>query len=278
MFDIEQAIIEWRRELIKSKGLSVDNIEELESHLRDDIDCFSIDHHPDKAFRLALANLGEKQPLINEYKKNTGLSPRDIKLLKVFYSLFIILPIICLATIWFYMQGGPRFFHQFKNVISLTGIFSNYSYILLLSLLSAYTVISIRRSKFNLAIFSVPLLKATTFTLITCVLIYFVSIIPIFTYSNYPMQGRPFALFMIFGTLPLILLATLAVSRKFKSNTMTTARLNIFLGIFFYAAMYASQQSVGGAMLIFELIPITIVTILTICLTISFLPRNRQPI
>ena len=276
MFKLEHAIKQWRHELLGDNKLSIDNVDELESHLRDDIDIFLLNHKPQKAFELAVTKLGEKQLLIKEYKKISNLYPIDRKILNIFYSLFLVLPIIAVTAIWLYMEGGPRFYYQMSSVMSAVGYFCNFSFILMLSVLSVYAIFSIRGSAYRNAAFFIPVRKATAFTLLTCLVFYFTSILPIFLSSNYPLQDHPGALFRIFGTLPLILAATFARSRMVKSNTLVLARLNIFLGIFIFSAMFMLQQQIGGTRLVFKLILISIVTLFIGCLAYSYLPRYRQ--
>jgi Sec-independent protein translocase protein (TatC) len=70
MFNLEQAIIEWRRQLAKGGFKSREALAELESHLRDDIEQhFRAGASEQEAFNTATKRLGQATALHTEYKK-----------------------------------------------------------------------------------------------------------------------------------------------------------------------------------------------------------------
>lgn len=88
MFNLEQAISDWRRKLSAAGMRSRDIVDELESHLREEIErqiqSGAAEHH---AFQTAIARLGEAGALQNEFAKlNTERVPS--RFLKLCYALF----------------------------------------------------------------------------------------------------------------------------------------------------------------------------------------------
>jgi hypothetical protein len=79
MFDLERAISEWRRQMLAAGIKKPMTLDELESHLREDIHAFvSAGKSADEAFRLAVSRLGGPGPLLTEFnklKKNPGWWP-----------------------------------------------------------------------------------------------------------------------------------------------------------------------------------------------------------
>jgi len=182
---------------------------------------------------------------------------------------------VCLAVIWYFM-GSPLFFSfsQLDNIISLTANFASLFYLLLLILVSVYSVFSLRSSSFNNTSYSNSLRKATTSTFAASLLLYIVSwlpALPFFTNNVNLFQDRSIELLAIIS-LPLILAIGLAVVRKENFKTINLVRFNIVLGILFFLIMPLSRTLAGEARSALELIPITIVTLLTICLMLSYSP------
>jgi hypothetical protein len=72
MFNLEQAIAEWRKQMLAAGIKSPVPLEELEIHLHDQIDReIKSGNSEPKAFELAVAKLGQANPLKNEFNKNT---------------------------------------------------------------------------------------------------------------------------------------------------------------------------------------------------------------
>jgi len=70
MFDLERSISEWRRQMLAAGIKTPLTLDELESHLREDIRALLSAGKPeDQAFRLAVSRLGGPGPLRTEFKK-----------------------------------------------------------------------------------------------------------------------------------------------------------------------------------------------------------------
>jgi len=73
MFNLEQAIVEWRRQMLAAGIKTPVPLEELESHLREDIkQQIQTGKMPQEAFESASAQMGEALPLNLEFKKAGG--------------------------------------------------------------------------------------------------------------------------------------------------------------------------------------------------------------
>jgi len=85
MFNLEQAIAEWRRQLravgIKSRAF----LDELESHLRDDIEPqVRTGADESRSFATALERMGQPAPLKKEFMKTSNLKTKLWRTLKAF--------------------------------------------------------------------------------------------------------------------------------------------------------------------------------------------------
>jgi len=78
MFDLEQAISDWRQALVSSGVKAREVLDELESHLRDEVDR-QRRSNPEStmAFEAAVRQLGETNLLKSEFAKNRGLLAQD---------------------------------------------------------------------------------------------------------------------------------------------------------------------------------------------------------
>ena len=75
MFDLEQAIAHWRRQLLKAGIQSAEVLSELEAHLREDLDRqIQSGTSPRDAFDRARQNLGSAAALGPEFRKVPGCS------------------------------------------------------------------------------------------------------------------------------------------------------------------------------------------------------------
>lgn len=81
MFDLEQAISEWRRQMLAANIQSPVPLEELESHLLEDIAAFIAAGKPEhEAFRLATSRLGSPAAVRIEFDKLRGGESRSVKI------------------------------------------------------------------------------------------------------------------------------------------------------------------------------------------------------
>ncbi|HMB90194.1 MAG TPA: ABC transporter permease, partial [Rhodothermales bacterium] len=69
-FDLEQAIATWRRFLASSQGLLPDDLDELETHLRDEFEALLADGlDPEAAYRTAQQRVGDYDTIENAYQR-----------------------------------------------------------------------------------------------------------------------------------------------------------------------------------------------------------------
>jgi hypothetical protein len=71
MFDLERQIARWKSGFAKRRGCSSDELEELESHLREEIaSLVAAGHSQEAAFFESVARLGEPDKICSEFSKN----------------------------------------------------------------------------------------------------------------------------------------------------------------------------------------------------------------
>ena len=99
MFDLDQAIRSWRRHLHRAALLTATDLDELESHLRDEIEEREAEGVAvEAAFHTAVERLGDAESLRREFGKNGSVSRRLFAGLRLMF----ILP---LTALWFYFFG-----------------------------------------------------------------------------------------------------------------------------------------------------------------------------
>ena len=77
MFNLDQAIAEWRRQMLAAGIKTPGALQELETHLRDDVEhqiLFGVSAEP--AFDMAVQQLGNAHTLKAEFAKTAGLKQR----------------------------------------------------------------------------------------------------------------------------------------------------------------------------------------------------------
>src|SRR5512135_1001318 len=96
MFDLETTIAEWRRQMIAAGLRNPEALDELESHLRDDVEqqVFSGINEA-RAFELAVRRIGEAVELKREFVRGTVLtstmSPKFLRYCCIGSAVFILL-------------------------------------------------------------------------------------------------------------------------------------------------------------------------------------------
>ena len=97
MFDLEKAISEWRQRVVAAGVKSKKILNELESHLRDDLARQEKEGaSPEAAFEFALRKIGESDAIATEFEK-TGMEMRERKtklLCIIFVALIYPLPFL----------------------------------------------------------------------------------------------------------------------------------------------------------------------------------------
>ena len=101
MRDLEQQITHWRRTMAKASGHRDDLLNELEGHLREEIDRLrSSGIRDDKVFEIAVSKLGAAAPVAAEFDKLAGVSRTwlPIKIARV----GVVLITLCLPAVFIF--------------------------------------------------------------------------------------------------------------------------------------------------------------------------------
>jgi hypothetical protein len=90
MFDLEQAITEWRQQMLAAGIKTPVPLEELENHLREDIERqMKSGLDAEKAFGAAIQRIGQAHALENEFKKVGGTKEeRKQKFIRIYFVIF----------------------------------------------------------------------------------------------------------------------------------------------------------------------------------------------
>jgi hypothetical protein len=82
MFNLDQAIAQWRQQMLDAGIKPPDVLDELETHLRDDVERHTkLGKSTQQAFGIAAQNLGRSEALKNEFKKARSSSQTMEKLM-----------------------------------------------------------------------------------------------------------------------------------------------------------------------------------------------------
>jgi hypothetical protein len=119
MFDLEQSIAEWRQRMLAA-GIQPVPLEELESHLREEIEELVEAGAPEeRAFRMAAENIGQAVPLKTEFQKAGFLNwlgdDKNIRINNVFAFFWL------LSCLWDFFSVAKPFGHwiaaeSFSNI------------------------------------------------------------------------------------------------------------------------------------------------------------------
>lgn len=89
MFNLESAIASWRKQMLAADALGQSHLNELESHLREDIDALvQSGLSKQDAFGRAIVNIGEAKPLAAEFIKSTPYIRMRHVMIRVFALLW----------------------------------------------------------------------------------------------------------------------------------------------------------------------------------------------
>ena len=91
MFDLEKSLNDWRSNYRNKKQITSSTIDELESHLRDSFEHLTEKHSAEKAFALAVEQLGPPETITSEFQKNNDLSITDRLVLRGHHILLFVL-------------------------------------------------------------------------------------------------------------------------------------------------------------------------------------------
>jgi hypothetical protein len=129
MFNLDQAIAEWRRQMLAAGIKTPVPLEELESHLRDDIDQqMTSGLSEQQAFESAMQRIGHADALKSEFRKTCG-TKRNVMFALLWYGstgsvLTMILNLLGLfvfhrsSSVFFSHQWWPDWFPNY--VVSLS--------------------------------------------------------------------------------------------------------------------------------------------------------------
>jgi len=95
MFDREQAIADWRRKLTAAGIWALDALDELESHLRDDVDALlRTGIAEQQAFETAVARIGNVQTLEGEFNREYKIKDAVLLVVMILYFLASGIPVL----------------------------------------------------------------------------------------------------------------------------------------------------------------------------------------
>jgi hypothetical protein len=118
MFNLEQTIAEWRRQMLAADIKSPVPLEELESHLRQDIAALVLAGKPEpEAFQLAAARLGSPASVRIEFDKIKGGQIRSVKIGSLLWLSAVIVMAALLARGLFAGRMNPL---MFAHILAMT--------------------------------------------------------------------------------------------------------------------------------------------------------------
>ena len=108
MFDLEQSIAEWRRQMLAAGIKTPVPLEELEIHLREDIERqMKSGLSAQQAFEIAVGRIGQAPELKREFKKISA--PMDMqKIIKLAGVIFVTLALFCPLFLFLSFVTDPR--------------------------------------------------------------------------------------------------------------------------------------------------------------------------
>jgi len=127
MFNLDQAIAKWRQQLVAAGMTTPEVLDELESHLREEVQRQSKSGKTrQEAFGAAVQNLGTARVLENEFRKIRG-PVSMVEGLMIGISVFLVIFIVLLsglAAVLCYAHGAERLVFATAVVCILTVAFS----------------------------------------------------------------------------------------------------------------------------------------------------------
>ena len=130
MFDVERAIAEWRQRMSAAGVKSERNLNELESHLRDDLARqLKLGSSAEVAFEFAVRKIGQSDAVATEFEKAAPakeIRERKIKLLcVVFTGLLYLLPfVLSIPKPWIGFDPIQRWLGISAIVLTILSLFS----------------------------------------------------------------------------------------------------------------------------------------------------------
>jgi len=133
MFDLEQAISDWRRRMLAAGITSPIPLEELEIHLRDDVERqMQSGSDVSQAFEAAVAQIGQAKVLHNEFKRAKGISMKRIAIISLGIFCVLFGPAVFLPALAKYQKeevwnGAVIVPMVLGALITLAGLATTYS-------------------------------------------------------------------------------------------------------------------------------------------------------
>src|SRR6185503_634380 len=107
MFNLDKAISEWRRRMARAGVKPADVLDELEAHLRDDVDQqMRAGLASEEAFRLAVQRIGQANRLKAEFEKLGTGAHRVRRIIKSLLG-FAVVGGLLLASSYAVVKSGP---------------------------------------------------------------------------------------------------------------------------------------------------------------------------
>lgn len=127
MFDLEQAIVDWRQRMLAAGITTPVPLEELEIHLRDEIEeQAQLGLGDEEAFNAAVHKMGEARPIQNEFKK-VGKGKRILRSIMLIFGWLAASYVLaaCMFSLdfnWNFFKFSPRWNRE--GIIEILGMFA----------------------------------------------------------------------------------------------------------------------------------------------------------
>jgi hypothetical protein len=119
MFDLEKAIAKWRRQMTAEGIKTSEVLDELESHLRDEIENkIRLGEDVKDAFEAAVNMLGQPAPLRTEFAKIEAPSGNSMRFLRRFY--FCSVAFVLLVNVWTLLEFDLSGWERFLGIAAVT--------------------------------------------------------------------------------------------------------------------------------------------------------------
>lgn len=141
MFELENAIQEWKNQLLQRQTMNQEDIDELEGHLREEVDTLMLTGlNAEEAFLVANHRIGDNSSVAREYAK---VNTREIWQNRVFWMLSGLFMFLIITSLTSVLSGGSKFLFSFLDINpKISGIVSSSLYVMIL--LSAMLVLVLR--------------------------------------------------------------------------------------------------------------------------------------
>lgn len=106
MFELENAIQEWKNQLLQRQTMNLEDIDELEGHLREEVDHLILTGlSEEEAFLVACHRIGDNSRVAREYAK---VNTREIWQNRVFWMLFGLFLFLFISSATTFLSGATK--------------------------------------------------------------------------------------------------------------------------------------------------------------------------